>query len=433
MLSLSMSSITLEVPGNLTIPDFALNAEEERQTCENKLILLQAEVRICRSIPKDNEYKRLFTRLTHVKDRLDRILDVVRGKEDLMVTLSLIFKELENKISTSSQTAVATSSVADLISFADTPQGTAADDPVGTPPFSPVRQVHFEDDVVMEQPVVENASAAVDFSRSRRLNIFSSTVANVPWVAATSVRYGNYLAINKWNLRYDGDSGLTSFLERLDERRTARAYRSVRDQVKEWDKLVAALRQTFLPCDYEATLWDEIWTQGPDEPVGVYIAVMKNLFRRLPLVPLETTRMWLSQRNRQPYLQAQLALQFITSIAEIIRLCKAAEDTQVRAAKFRNPSSSLKNVLEPDLAYRKSSSGFKISAVGSESSLVASALNQATAVETILSMSCCNCSQPGHLAAQCSAPKRLHCYKCGAPNVTTRTCPKCAGNARRSR
>ncbi|KAF2892119.1 hypothetical protein ILUMI_14054, partial [Ignelater luminosus] len=187
---------------------------------------------------------------------------------------------------------------------------------------------------------------------------------------------------------------------RLDELRTARGvtkdqlfaaaveffsgnalirYRSVRDQVKDWDELVAALRQTFLPCDYEATLWDEIRTQGPNEPVA------------------------------------------------------AAEDTQVRAAKFRNPSSSLKNVLEPDLAYRKSSPGFKISAIGSESFLVASTLNQATAVETILSMSCWNCSQPGHLAAQYSAPKRLHCYKCGAPNVTTRTCPKCAGNAQRRR
>ncbi|KAF2886819.1 hypothetical protein ILUMI_19354 [Ignelater luminosus] len=41
------ATLRLEVSGNLTIPDFELNAEEELPTCGDKLILSQAEVRIC--------------------------------------------------------------------------------------------------------------------------------------------------------------------------------------------------------------------------------------------------------------------------------------------------------------------------------------------------------------------------------------------------
>ncbi|KAF2896849.1 hypothetical protein ILUMI_09325 [Ignelater luminosus] len=118
-----------------------------------------------------------------------------------------------------------------------TPPITSADDPVGTPSFSPGRQVQFEDDTVVELPVVSNVSRTADFEVT-----------------------------------------------------------------------------TFLPYDYESSLWDKIWTrtQGPDKPVAVYPAIMENVSRRLPLVPLETTRMHLIRGNLQLYLQSQLALQFIT-------------------------------------------------------------------------------------------------------------------------
>ncbi|KAF2903893.1 hypothetical protein ILUMI_02273 [Ignelater luminosus] len=174
--------LRLEESGNLTAPDFELNAEEELQTCGDKLILLQAEVRICRSTARDNEYKRLFTRLTHARGRLDIIPDVVGSKEDLMANLSLLFKELENKISTSSQTAVTTSSVSDLISLVDTPQVTAADDPV----------VFICPSSTCTMPVYQWTVQG----HGVRIFLFS-TVANVPSVVAISVRGGNYLAMNK--------------------------------------------------------------------------------------------------------------------------------------------------------------------------------------------------------------------------------------------
>lgn len=54
-----------------------------------------------------------------------------------------------------------------------------------------------------------------------------------------------------------------------------------------WDLLIVALKKQFLPCDYEDRLWEEIRkrTQGASESVGIYFAVMSNLFERL-VVPV---------------------------------------------------------------------------------------------------------------------------------------------------
>ncbi|KAK4885930.1 hypothetical protein RN001_002201 [Aquatica leii] len=100
-----------------------------------------------------------------------------------------------------------------------------------------------------------------------------------------------------------------------------------------------ALRRTFLPCDYENSLWDEIRnrTQGDNEPVAIYIAIMENLFKRFSSVPSEITRLSVIKGNLQPYLQSQLTLQLICSISELTRTCRLLEDSQVRTNKFKPP------------------------------------------------------------------------------------------------
>lgn len=64
----------------------------------------------------------------------------------------------------------------------------------------------------------------------------------------------------------------------------------------------------------------------------------------------------------------QLSLQFTTSVAALIHLYKAAEDTTyVIFEKFGSPSLNTKYIREPGLAYRSYiSSGFKISAIGND-------------------------------------------------------------------
>ncbi|GLV46530.1 hypothetical protein CBL_20855, partial [Carabus blaptoides fortunei] len=94
--------------------------------------------------------------------------------------------------------------------------------------------------------------------------------------------------VHKWNVKYDGESGLSIFLERVDEHSSSRGitkqqlfasavelftgnaltwFRAKRNTFSTWKQLTTALRETFLPCDYEFNLWDEIRnrTQGSDE------------------------------------------------------------------------------------------------------------------------------------------------------------------------
>lgn len=59
--------------------------------------------------------------------------------------------------------------------------------------------------------------------------------------------------------------------------------RAKANAIQDWDALECVLRNTFLPCDYELTLLDEIHnrTQGIEEKLSVYITNKERLFRSL--------------------------------------------------------------------------------------------------------------------------------------------------------
>ncbi|KAF2905912.1 hypothetical protein ILUMI_00262 [Ignelater luminosus] len=166
-----------------------------------------------------------------------------------------------------------------------------------------------------------------------------------------------------------------TFFERIDELRTARGvsdsnlfntaielfrgdaliwYRSIRDTVNSWAELVRELLKAFLPCDCEQNIWEEVRhrSQGDHESVSVYIAVMENLFRRLPSIPIELTRRDIIRRNLLPYLHSQPAFEGTTTICRLTQLCKAIEDAHIRASKFKAPPTDFRPALESDFVYR---------------------------------------------------------------------------------
>ncbi|KAK4884771.1 hypothetical protein RN001_001042 [Aquatica leii] len=105
---------------------------------------------------------------------------------------------------------------------------------------------------------------------------------------------------NKWNLKFSGDKlsiSVSAFLERVEELRIARNvsydmlynsavdlfegkalvwFRAYKSLVSDWDELTKLLRDEFQPHDYNEKLLSEIKnrTQGPDESIGVYVAVV---------------------------------------------------------------------------------------------------------------------------------------------------------------
>lgn len=112
---------------------------------------------------------------------------------------------------------------------------------------------------------------------------------------------------SKWSLTFSGDKkgmSLSAFLERVEELRVARQvskdillesgidlfsgrayqfYTAYRDQVNSWDEFLVLLRDEYLTANYNESLFDEIRkrTQGPDESVAIYVAVMAGYFSSL--------------------------------------------------------------------------------------------------------------------------------------------------------
>jgi hypothetical protein len=158
--------------------------------------------------------------------------------------------------------------------------------------------------------------------------------------AATSFARGDTsfrapsVPVYKWNLKFSGEDSrlsLSAFLMRVEELRVSRNvteeelfqsandlfegraltwFRSVRRNAYDWRSLVALLRNQFQPADYNDRLFEEIRrrTQGPDESIAMFAAVMDNMFDRVTVRVPEATRLKIILKNLAPYYQNQLGL-----------------------------------------------------------------------------------------------------------------------------
>lgn len=448
----------------------SLDAQQEIDICEDKLVSLETQVDRSDSPISDNDHKRLLSRLLHVHGRIERInVDsetLFRCKESLRRRTSETLSELESKLLTPSLDV-------NLIDLQEEgqrkPVGKNIDallpsiiqpTPVKVEEEKPVNCITPALDRVISSPSIITRAATPPSYQP-----FSAVPQQRPSLFGTNHNMysnsssANFLAINKWRVTFDGGPGLSSFLEQIEEMRIARNvtpqqlfeaavelftgnariwYRTIRNSISSWEGLVTALRTAFLPCDYEINLWDEIRnrTQGDNEPVVIYLAIMENLFSRLSRIPVELERVGFVRRNLQPYLQAQLALQDVQSMAHLGQLCKMLEDARTRASKFKNPPTPIQS-LEPDLAYRRNRVEARAASIETRP-LDESATKLLPDLSTVNMPSrpfgaCWNCNQTGHLAIRCPLPRQLKCFRCGKPDVTVRNCPVCSGNGAQGR
>lgn len=256
----------------------------------------------------------------------------------------------------------------------------------------------------------------------------------------------NYIPVFKWNIKFRGDGreSLASFLQRVEEYSVARNvnkgllfksaldlfegralqwYRTIRTSIHSWEELVKELKEEFQPLDYEERLYEEIKqrTQGRNESVGSYFAVMTNLFDRLSVALPEESKLNIIARNLHPGLQRQLSLVDYKSVLELRNLCKKLEYKNTLASNFKPPANRM---MEADLAY-----------VEAERKI--GRLNE-TAVcreKVQRELRCYKCNIQGHVARDC-ASRNLKCFKCGKLDRTVRTCENCnkmSENFRRGR
>lgn len=270
----------------------------------------------------------------------------------------------------------------------------------------------------------------------------------VPTTSGHPVNKAPTQPIAKWNIKFTGENrsaelSLSAFLERVEETRIARRashqnffdsgidlfvgkalvwYRSVRRNLRDWASLVAALREEFQPLDYNDKLFEEIKrrTQGPNESIGLYLAVVNNLFDRLTVKVPEAARLKIIRNNLAPFYQTQLALTLadIKSTEELLKVCRKLEARKTVVEGFNHPPSRRSAMLEPDLAYVETTTSTPL-----QRDLSAAEVNETQTSRTIV---CFNCSKAGHVAGRCREPQRRYCYTCKKSGFTRRTCPNCS-------
>lgn len=442
--------------GKPILSDIVLNWESEIHICSSKLDQLLGEIQEFPTDNKDNEYRKIHTRLIHAKQRVSRIPSSFSEAQQLSELCDTLLKDLQTAYNTpaahSSPSSVAhEQSILSLpnVMLPEVLHNTASvhltEQDVGQLIDAPVHGGHS----TMQS---RHATAGTsDLARALDNLAFSGhhpvrSVSPLPsWYLPHHV---NYTPISKWNLKFDGESSsVSAFLQKVEELRCSRGvskqqllqaaieiftgnalfwYRSVRHTIKDWDNLVEQIKATFLPHDYEMSLWVEIRsrTQHKLEKVAIYVAIMENLFSRLPKRPAEEKRIAIIRRNLQPYLVTGLALQHISTVNELIAAARQVENAQSSAALYQPPPMSSHSLLEPDLAFQKPKpSKYQVSETYQSPQDISAVSTSSSYV-----IKCWNCSEVGHHAGNCKKPKRLHCYRCGHPDTTSKNCPKCSKN-----
>lgn len=280
---------------------------------------------------------------------------------------------------------------------------------------------------------------------------FSAPSGSSPKVTTHSsdpISQGKCVPVSKWNLtKFDGDNkklSLSAFLENVEELCISRNvaedvlfqsasdlfsgkaliwFRSVRSGISDWSELVRELRLQFQPPNFNEKLLDEIKTrtQGPDESMGMYLAIMANMFNRLTVTVSEPVRLRILLRNIHPFYQGQLGLVEIKTINQLLDFGRKMEARKESIEGYKPPPRSRSALMEPDLAYVYSSGD--------------SVLTHDVVGASEVSVRCWRCREVGQRANVCEAPSTSkYCFRCGNPNHTVRSCPKCntaSGNANR--
>lgn len=427
------------------------NPTDEISICSSKLDILSSYVTEIDGKPDKTLFRRLVSRLYHVRNRIQFIVTKNDDEESML-------KDLKEKCEKNISILESTDETTDEENLTEEDRKILQETlgPLGeqlihkiekdiTPKVSPVSilKLPVEDKVV--NPNIEDfeyMNINKNMSKLSRL-ARTSTVEESP-----SKR--KLVPISQWGIKFSGDDSqsVNAFIERIEEIKDARNasdddlwryaidffegnaliwYRANKNYVKNWEELVISLKRTFQSPFYQEELMSEInkRTQGKEESVIIYISVMQNMFNRLPKEIPERDKIMIILKNLQPYYQLAVCRDEFYTIADLVNVLRIIERTKINCDRFQEPQYRA-NGLEPDLAYKSYQPNKKVYYNTSE-------IRKTEEIHTINtseanSKRCWNCREIGHLFRTCKLPKqRLFCYRCGKFGVVTKDC-SCKGN-----
>lgn len=397
----------------LQYPPYNLDFEEEKAYVRDALNKIQSCIKSLTGENAKNKFERNQTHLVHLLNRVDRVPVDKLSPENVDARAALLV-EILSTLDGLDQTSRKDPSLSALLGISSANHG------------------------------VESDKEEVDSDSSSVCSMKAPCVSTPHQKSSSGT---NYQRVEKWGIKFSGDPrgiSVHGFLERVSELRIARHvsekdlfesaidlfegkalnwFRSNRSRVSDWRGLTSLLIRHFEPPDYRSRLFKEILerTQDPAESIVDYLSSMHALFRRYGGMT-DDVKLNIIIRNLAPFYTTQLSV--VNSLEELEEQCLALESKKYRAEHYVPPSRKRHGFVEPDFAFvsdlgealpRSESVG--ISEVGKFDS-------RGTRLGSRVFV-CWNCQKEGHLSRDCPNPKKTHCFRCGAPNVTVRSCFKC--------
>lgn len=228
--------------------------------------------------------------------------------------------------------------------------------------------------------------------------------------------------IRKWGCHFDGRDPI-SFIERVKDLQTAYGYtdahllkglpemlrgdavlwhRNNRDDWRDWEDFIRALRTQYLPRRYQATLRREVADrrQKPGELFAKYATDLLTLMRRAGgfIRDEQIERLY---DNMHPEYKIYVRYDEATSVAEL----------QSRAAEYEEIEQQRREIRKADRP-------------DTTKATVAAAYNRGECYW--------QCKQRGHTRFNCKRPPRKFCFQCGHDEVLTKEYHPSAENAERT-
>lgn len=407
--------------------------------CKDKLGILTVNLSEISSDPDRDSMRRINSRLLHLKHRIKLIAP---SSQEEINQHSKLCTDIESCLDTLTSLKQASKEDVDTITEEEKEilRHTLGDEAIeviedlenASPEKKGIKQTTPKHNIPANNLTDQYETKAETSERRRDHFVRSSTLER-------DFQPRKLVPIKDWGIKFNGRGGLSvnALLERIDEIKIARNandidlwryaidffegdaliwYRANKEYMRNWKDLVRLLLESFQSPQYQDELWEEIKkrTQGRHENVNIYIAVMQNMFCRLPEKPTESQKLAILLKNLQPYYQKAVCRDVFHSVLGLTLVLRVLERTKLNCDSFKEPKTTI-DALEPDLAYQGTSSD-EVAAVGAFKPLNNNTTN-------FTDMKCWNCRVVGHTFRNCAIPKqRLFCYRCGKFGQTTSGC-----------
>ncbi|XP_044594034.1 trichohyalin-like [Cotesia glomerata] len=293
-----------------------------------------------------------------------------------------------------------------------------------------------EQDLLNEQRRIRELRAELDRLQQNQSN--NSTTVR------TSQEVNIKDQVRKWNVQFDGEKDLLTFLERVEE--LSDSYQVTKDQLLEcipvllkdnallwyrnnkanwrtWNEFADQLKKFYLPTDIHTRWEEEIKhrTQGEKESARDYITVLQTMMRRYGKMS-EYNQIDRLYFNLRPEYQRYIRRSEIHSVANLLSLASDYERIAILEKNYKPPPPQPQYSLLPPKVYKEKE---KEKEKDKKKKEEVTSINQPYVPEEV----CWRCGERGHIRPNCTNPWKKFCSRCGKEGVYSRdcTCPK-SGN-----